>query len=145
MKGMQEVPTVEQPPAPVNTVTLCGRVSADPTVRELPSGDEIVTFRLVVARPEDRRARVTGQRVDTFDLVCWATRLRRQGARLADGDEIAVSGSLRRRFWRAGAAVQSRVEVEVTALTVLAKATKDTATKRAPSTRVKSRPKVPAG
>ena len=135
----------EQPPAPVNTVALCGRVSGEPTVRELPSGDEIVTFRLVVPRPQDSRARETGQRVDTFDLVCWATRLRRQGARLAVGDEIAISGSLRRRFWRAGAAVQSRVEVEVVAITVLAKAPATTTTKAALRTRVRSGSKVPAG
>lgn len=139
MKRMQETAAVEQPAAPVNTVTLCGRVSGEPTVRELPSGDEILTFRLVVPRPQDGRARTSGQRIDTFDLVCWATRLRRQGARLADGDELAVSGSLRRRFWRAGSAVQSRVEVEVTAMTVLARAASTTVTKSAGSTRVRSR------
>lgn len=138
----QKSPSEDQQPMPVNTVTLCGRVSGEPTVRELPSGDEIVTFRLVVQRPDDSRARVTGQRVDTFDLVCWATRLRRQGARLADGDEIAVSGSLRRRFWRAGAAVQSRVEVEVVAITAVSGAVSATGTKGTPSRRARPRTKV---
>ena len=145
MKGAQKDAVDEQAPPPVNTVTLCGRVSGEPTVRELPSGDEIVTFRLVVPRPEDSRARTTGQRVDTFDLVCWATRLRRQGARLADGDELAVSGALRRRFWRAGAAVQSRVEVEVVAMTVLARAVADASGTRGASRRVRSRSATAVG
>ncbi|KYH44267.1 single-stranded DNA-binding protein [Branchiibius sp. NY16-3462-2] len=145
MKGAQEDVAAEQETPPVNTVTLCGRVSGEPTVRELPSGDEIVTFRLVVPRPEDSRARTTGQRVDTFDLVCWATRLRRQGARLADGDQIAVSGSLRRRFWRAGPAVQSRVEVEVVAMTVITRSAPASAAKRGAAERVRAKSKVAAG
>jgi single-strand DNA-binding protein len=35
----------------VNTVTLCGRLAAEPEQRELPSGDTLLTFRLVVDRP----------------------------------------------------------------------------------------------
>lgn len=144
VKGAQHDAGQQQSP-PVNTVTLCGRVSGEPTVRELPSGDEIVTFRLVVARPEDSRAKATGQRVDTFDLVCWVTRLRRQGARLAGGDEIAVSGELRRRFWRAGTAVQSRVEVEVGAMTVLTRAATTDRGKRGAAARGRSRGRAPVG
>lgn len=64
MKGAQDDAAKPQL-LPVNAVTLCGRVSGAPTVRELPSGDEIVTFRLVVPRPEDNRSKPTGQRVDT--------------------------------------------------------------------------------
>lgn len=144
MQNAQNDATAEQHTPPVNTVTLCGRVSGEPTVRELPSGDEIVTFRLVVPRPEGSRAKATGQRVDTFDLVCWATRLRRQGARLGDGDEIAVSGSLRRRFWRAGPAVQSRVEVEVVAMTVLSRAASASPAKHAAPDRTRAKSKVAA-
>ena len=35
-----------------NSVAIVGRVSAPPEERELPSGDRIVTVRLVVSRPE---------------------------------------------------------------------------------------------
>lgn len=45
-----------QPAPSENLVQLVGRVSAQPESRELPSGDELVTFRLIVTRPPSRRA-----------------------------------------------------------------------------------------
>jgi single-stranded DNA-binding protein len=39
----------------VNEVVLRGRLSADPDERVLPSGDRIVTWRLIVQRPNSRR------------------------------------------------------------------------------------------
>src|SRR5699024_5457695 len=60
-----------------NTVTLHGRVSADPTTRTLPSGDDMATFRLIVDRPGALR-RKTGQPVDTFDCVAWTAALRKK-------------------------------------------------------------------
>ena len=55
--------------AHVNEVRLRGRVAAVPEERELPSGDRIVTARLVVARPPGpARQR---QPVDVLDCVAW--------------------------------------------------------------------------
>ena len=107
----------------LNEVRLRGRVSADPEERELPSGDRLVTLRLVVSRP-DAPARVakdgTGARarvlVDTFDLACWSASARRSAARCAPGDVVDVEGSLRRRFFRGGTGSVSRYEVEVRTL-----------------------------
>lgn len=93
----------------VNTVELSGRVSGEPELRELPSGDELVTLRLVVARP-------TGGPVDTIDLACWSPSSRRSAARVADGDQVHVTGALRRRFFRTPGGAASRYEVEVTKL-----------------------------
>jgi single-strand DNA-binding protein len=42
--------------------------------------------------------------------------LRKRAHLLAVGDVVQVEGVLRRRFWRAGAAVASRIDVEVTSL-----------------------------
>ncbi|MDQ3523234.1 MAG: single-stranded DNA-binding protein, partial [Gemmatimonadota bacterium] len=39
----------------VNTVHLVGRVSAAPRTRELPSGDLLLQFRVVVRRRASRR------------------------------------------------------------------------------------------
>ncbi len=42
-----------------NVVHLVGRLATAPEVREMPSGDQTVTWRLVVDRPvPDRRGRV---------------------------------------------------------------------------------------
>lgn len=102
-----------------NEVVLVGRVSGQPQERQLPSGDALVSWRLVVPRSAPRRPPPDGVRpptIDTFDCVVWTAALRRTARALADGDVIAVEGALRRRFWRAGAAAASRCEVEVAAV-----------------------------
>ena len=107
-----------------NEVVLVGRVSAPAEERELPSGDVIATWRLVVDRPPPGRARAAGQRVpkvDTVDCVVWTPKLRRAVRGFAAGDVVAVEGALRRRFWRAGAAAVSRCEVEVVSARRLAR------------------------
>lgn len=90
-----------------NLVHLVGRVSGPPEDRVLPSGDEIWTFRVVVARREPRGR----QTVDALECVAWSGRARRSVATWRDGDVVRVEGSLRRRFYRAGGATHSRVEV----------------------------------
>jgi single-strand DNA-binding protein len=69
-----------------------------------------VTFRLVVPRPEAARR---GATVDTLDCVAWKPALQRRMLRWQGGETVAVSGSLRRRFWRGPAGASSRTEVEV--------------------------------
>lgn len=102
-----------------NEVVLVGRVAAVPELRTLPSGDVLATFRLVVGRPSvsgGRSARVPSSRpvtVDALDCVSWRGNVRRVVTGWAAGDVVEVTGSLRRRFWRAGAGTASRCEVEV--------------------------------
>lgn len=95
--------------AGVNEVALSGRVSAVDQPRRLPSGDEVVGLRLVVARPPRAGSRVT---VDVIDVACWSAAARRSASRLSAGDHAEVTGALRRRFFRAGGAAASRYEVE---------------------------------
>jgi single-strand DNA-binding protein len=92
-----------------NEVRLLGRVSGAPESRVLPSGDEIWTFRVVVARARPRGR----QTVDALECVAWSARTRRSVATWGDGDIVEVAGALRRRFYRAGGATASRVEVEL--------------------------------
>lgn len=92
-----------------NRVEITGRVSGEPAVREMPSGDELVTLRVVVSRGE-------GQPVDTIDCACWTAGSRRSARRLADGNRVRVEGRLRRRFFRTPGGAASRYEVEVTRL-----------------------------
>jgi single-strand DNA-binding protein len=95
---------------PLNRVVLVGRVSAAPESRELPSGDALVTFRLVVDRPASRdRPR---RQVDVIDIACWSSRTRRTAAGLPPQTSVRVEGALRRRFFAAAGARASRYEVE---------------------------------
>ena len=94
-----------------NHVTLQGRLAAAPQERTLPSGDALVHFRVVVSRA---RPRDGGPTVDTLDCVAWTAALRKRLLRLDPGQEVAVAGALRRRFWRSERGSASRCEVEVT-------------------------------
>lgn len=99
-----------------------GRVAAAPEHRELPSGDRLVVWRLVVDRPAERRHTAGRGRqpgVDTLDCAAWTTTARRCAAELVAGDVAQITGALRRRFWRTGAGAASRCEVEVEAVTRL--------------------------
>ncbi len=102
----------------VNEVTLRGRLAAAAEERELPSGDRIVTLRIVVPREGGpvRRKSADGARrratVDTIDVVCWSALTRRAALRLRPDDQVAVEGALRRRFFGGSAGPQSRYEVE---------------------------------
>jgi single-strand DNA-binding protein len=100
-----------------NEVRLVGRVSGAPERRSLPSGDELVSLRVVVSR------RPSG--VDTLDVAVGPAppsgsrpregqvgrRLLASAERLEPGDRVEVRGSLRRRWWGTGGVRQSRVEV----------------------------------
>lgn len=98
--------------AAVNLVTLTGRVSAEAEHRQLPSGDPVVSFRLVVPRSARarKRSKIT---VDTFDCSAWTARLRRTASTLTAGAEIRVVGELRRQFARTGGVPTSRVTIDV--------------------------------
>ncbi|MFY0408978.1 single-stranded DNA-binding protein, partial [Solicola sp. PLA-1-18] len=94
--------TDEQDEIPyANEVQIGGRVAALPVVKVMPSGDEMVAFRVIVRRPPAarRRSKIT---VDTIDCVAWTSTARRTAARLQAEDVVEVTGSLRRRFQRAG-------------------------------------------
>ena len=104
----------------VNEVRIRGRVSGEPRHRTLPSGDEIVSIRVIVPRAGRGRppAGSLGARVivDTIDCVAWTRRPQIAMAGLSSDDHVLVTGALRRRFWRTGASVASVFEIEVTRL-----------------------------
>jgi single-strand DNA-binding protein len=100
-----------------NDVHLVGRLSGEPSVVELPSGDSIVTFRISVPRalpPGSAPAPAKGQRVDSVPCTAWSSRVRRSIVGWRPGDLVEVSGAVRCRFYQAGGATRSRVEVEAT-------------------------------
>lgn len=85
----------------MNVAILIGRVARPPEARELPSGQRLVAYELVVERP--------GQRADTVPVI-WIEAP--AGAASHDVDaRILVIGRVRRRFFRTGAGTQSRTEV----------------------------------
>ena len=89
----------------LNDLLLRGRVSAQASERELPSGDKVVEFRLIVAR-EKREG------VDTLDIAAWSSKSRRSALSLKPQDWVEVSGSIHRRFFSGAHGLSSRWQVE---------------------------------
>ena len=80
-----------------NDVVLRGRLSAPAELRTLPSGDTLVSFRLVVRRPEPW---VRGQSTDTLPCITYDRALQKRVTAWQAGDVVEVEGALQRRFWR---------------------------------------------
>ena len=107
---------------PFNEVRLVGRMAAAPETREMPSGDLMSTFRVIVPRDERSGSGSGGPNgrkggVDTIECVAWRATLRRTVNSWHEGDTVAVTGALRRRFWRGEAGAASRHEIEVSKAT----------------------------
>jgi len=84
----------------MNIVILRGVLSRPAEQRVLPSGDIVVSYEVRIATDEGPAETVP---------VVWSPPA---GRGLLDaGDEVVVTGRVRRRFYRAGGATQSRTEV----------------------------------
>ena len=109
-----------------NQIFLRGRLAAEPLTRELPSGDELCSFRLTVRRADSSR-------VDSIECAATAAKARRTLARAEPGDELEVRGCLRRRFWRSPSGPASRYAVEVATVRVSARRRSGAARARTPA------------
>ena len=115
-------PGQTKPEHPFNEVRLVGRVAAPAETREMPSGDLMSTFRVIVPRDGRSGAGAGGPNgrkggVDTIECVAWRAGLRRTVNSWHEGDMVAVTGALRRRFWRGETGPTSRHEIEVSKAT----------------------------
>jgi single-strand DNA-binding protein len=95
-----------------NNCLLRGRVSAPATDKELPSGEHVVEFRLIISR--DKR-----DGVDTLDIASWSAKNRRTALSFKGGEWIEVSGAVRRRFWQSPTGLASRWQIESESITRL--------------------------
>jgi len=82
-----------------NVVLVKGRVSSEPRIRQLPSGSSIVNLDVTTALDDGSGAVSVPIVVEAESVHC------------AVGDQVVVVGHVRRRFFRAGGATQSRTEV----------------------------------
>jgi single-strand DNA-binding protein len=102
-KGKKKI--AEEIDLSLNDLLLRGRVSAPATVKELPSGDKVVEFRLIITRT-DREG------VDTLDIAAWSAKSRKTALSLKGDEWVEISGSVHRRFWQAPTGLASRWQVE---------------------------------
>ena len=89
----------------LNDLLLRGRVSAAATTKQLPSGDKVVEFRLIITR-ESREG------VDTLDIAAWSAKSRKTALTLGADEWVEISGAIHRRFWQSPGGLASRWQVE---------------------------------
>jgi single-strand DNA-binding protein len=87
----------------VNLAVVRGHLTSPPEVRILPSERELAMLQ-ITTRPSSEAISVP---VAVWDPPAWLTEL-------DTGAEVVAVGAVRRRFFRAGAATASRVELEAT-------------------------------
>jgi single-strand DNA-binding protein len=92
-------------PAPgTNLSVLVGTLSRPAELRDLPSGDQVLTLEVTV-RPE-------GHPAESVPVAWMGAPV--AATRWGAGEELVVVGRVRRRFFRAGGVTQSRTEVAAT-------------------------------
>ena len=85
----------------MNVVAITGRLSSEPTVRELPTGSVRIKVEVTTK---------VGNVSVSVPLV-WFDPAKTVPVKA--GDEIAAVGTIRRRFYQAGGSTQSRTEMVV--------------------------------
>ena len=99
----------------VNSVILVGRLAAPAERKEMPSGDALWTWRVVVARPK-AQVRKNGSSVDTIDCTTFSKTLGRSAEKWEKDAVLEIAGALGRRFFRTPSGTGSRYEVECNAV-----------------------------
>jgi single-strand DNA-binding protein len=103
---------------PVNEVYLVGRVTSLAIEKELPSGDKVVEFRVVIGRAKSTtstrspKSRTGKKGVDSLDIAAWSSKTRKAALSLKVDTWVEIHGAVRRRFWQAPSGLASRWQVE---------------------------------
>ena len=103
-KSSTKGPSAKAEPEPresLNLAVVRGTVSSAPEVRVLPSDATLVQLQVTTRLVDE----TLSMPVSCFNPAAWVEELE-------PGDEIVVVGRVRRRFFRAGGATASRVELE---------------------------------
>lgn len=97
-----------------SSVHVVGRLGQQSQTKEMPSGDEITTFTVVV--PRSGKLREGSPRVDSLACQTMRAGIRNKVRTWPAGAWVELEGTLRRRFWQGGNGLASATEIEVTRL-----------------------------
>ena len=86
----------------LNKVVLCGRLTADPELKQTQSGIPVVTFTLAVNRRFQSRSAdaAGGQQADFISVVAWRQTAEFISKYFKKGSALCVTGSIQTRSWQ---------------------------------------------
>jgi single-strand DNA-binding protein len=124
----------------INKVELIGNLGADPEVKAMPSGGNVVNLRLATTRRwKDRNSGDRKEATEWHRVVCFNRTADIAAQYLKKGSQIYIEGRLQTRKWQAQDGTDRySTEVVANALTMLGKKsaesdTSDTANNSAPN------------
>ena len=86
----------------LNKVVLCGRLTADPELKQTQSGIAVVTFTLAVNRRFQSRGAdgAQAQQADFISVVAWRQTAEFISKYFKKGSALCVTGSIQTRSWQ---------------------------------------------
>ena len=87
----------------LNKVVLCGRLTADPELKQTQSGIAVVTFTLAVNRRFQSRSNdnaAQAQQADFISVVAWRQTAEFISKYFKKGSALCVTGSIQTRSWQ---------------------------------------------
>ena len=88
-------------PADLNRVTLVGRLTRDPELRHLPSGDPLASMRVAVNSRHRDESGNWGDKANFFDVTVFGRQADTVTQYMSKGRRIGVDGRLSWREWQA--------------------------------------------
>lgn len=85
----------------LNKVVLCGRLTADPELRQTNSGIAVVRFTLAINRRATKNADGTqSQQADFISVIAWRDRAEFISRYFRKGSALCVTGSIQTSSWQ---------------------------------------------
>ena len=86
----------------LNKVVLCGRLTADPELKQTTSGIAVVTFTLAVNRRYQSKAAdgAQAQQADFISVVAWRQTAEFISRYFRKGSALCITGSIQTRSWQ---------------------------------------------
>ena len=86
----------------LNKVILCGRLTADPELKQTPSGIAVVSFSLAVNRRFQSRGTdgAQAQQADFINVVAWRQTAEFISRYFGKGSALCITGSIQTRSWQ---------------------------------------------
>jgi single-strand DNA-binding protein len=84
----------------LNSVTVSGRLGAEPELRATSSGSSVVNFRMAISRPWRRKGDDDWQEETTWlSVTAWESLAERINDTFGKGDRVVVTGRLKEESW----------------------------------------------
>ena len=84
----------------LNKVVLAGRITADPELKQTPSGVSVLRFTLAVNRRFSKSNEQGEQQTDFISMVAWRQTAEFISKYFRKGSAICVTGSIQTRSWQ---------------------------------------------